>query len=80
MVKQLLQCSTVLVLFCEILWPEVQSHSVDSHVHFTAPRSVRVFSQVCPHNVVQSSSYIRLHTDAMHIGLTHHSVLTCTLA
>ena len=33
------------VLFGDILWPEVQSHSDDSHMHVTAPCSARALDQ-----------------------------------
>jgi len=29
----------------DFLWPEVQSHSDDSHMHVTVPRSACVFNQ-----------------------------------
>ena len=35
----------VFVLLCHVLWPEVQLHSDNSHVHATAPCSV---AYVCP--------------------------------
>ena len=36
------------VLVIIILWPEVQSHSDDSHVHATGLRSARALAQAHP--------------------------------
>jgi len=45
------------VLFCDVLWPEVQSHSDDSHMHLSAPCSAPALGQTrstmsCIHLVV----------------------------
>ena len=36
-------------LFCDLLWPEFQSHSDDTHTHVTAPCSAHVLAQKCGH-------------------------------
>ena len=43
--------------FCDILWPEVQSHSDDGHMQVTAPSSAPVLGQAHPTNVMHSSSH-----------------------
>jgi len=55
---------TVPVYTCVwFLWPEVQSHSDDSHMHVTVPCSARVFAQghgtegVCPHEWLERRNY-----------------------
>jgi len=45
--SQEFQCRPVYIL-CDFLWPEVQSHSDDSHMHVIVPCSARVFGQVRP--------------------------------
>ena len=40
---------------CDILWPEVQSHSDDSPVHATGPRSACALLRLA-YNVMHSSS------------------------
>jgi len=40
-------CTRVYIL-CDFLWPEVQSHSDDSHMHVTAPCSACVLGQARP--------------------------------
>ena len=36
------------LFLCDILWPEVQAHSDDSHVHAAGPRSTHVLTQARP--------------------------------
>ena len=38
----------LLIFWCDILWPEVQSHSDDSHVYATGPSSAHTLTQVRP--------------------------------
>ena len=53
-------CVVQVCTLCDILWPEVQSHSDDSHVHATGPRSVHTLAQAhptasCIHSVTMKS-------------------------
>ena len=41
-------CCTCVYFLCDILWPEVQSHSDDSHVYATCPRSACALAQAHP--------------------------------
>ena len=36
------------IFLCDFLWPKIQSHSDDSHMHVTAQCSARVLSQARP--------------------------------
>ena len=41
-------CCTCVYFLCDILWPEVQPHSGDSHVHTTGPHSACALAQAHP--------------------------------
>ena len=41
-------CCKRVYFLCDILWPEVQSHSDNSHMPATGPCSAHALTQACP--------------------------------